>query len=139
MRTRQSWARSVPDPMREMDCCPRYRIGKILGNFSRRSPDKWWDLDVDSESLAIEVCSTLRDHCIPFLDGVRTLQAAKDQAERKLETMYLDPAEQLLLAAISYRLGDRQTATRILDDLASSEYWRERVGAVRHKLGIGGD
>lgn len=137
---RQVWTickgKTPPEFIDEVECFPRFRVGKIIGAFRDRSIDVWWTLLFDSEMTAThtEIQDAIRTHVLPFLDNFTSLTDVKRFCDTTPFLML--PADRLYLAILSFIEGDKSQSESILNSFRDQrlEAWAPRVNEIRERL-----
>lgn len=129
------WAKKPPVFIKEEDCFPRVRIGRLLAEASEESTDHWWGCGTatNESKLGEEIGSLLERKCLPFLN---------DMLDRRCVVGFyssdpdrLMPIEKIYLALIKNSLGDTHASDELLSEVASvSKAWAKRVAQVRSQL-----
>lgn len=127
------WNKEPPVFIKETDCFPRFRIGKIIGKFEQKTVDKWWRLNeiVSSSDAKGDFLDTLFKICIPEICEIKTRADVLILAE-KLPMHF--PLEHISYAILKYFNGDREWAQRRLVELSSHVHWGERASGALQRL-----
>lgn len=127
--------------IQESDCFPRFRVGEVLGGFSRGARDIWWQLSETQEyaDLADEVKTIVVSTCVPVLDQLRSIDSVFDFITTKAPPRYPHPSTRIATAIIYYLHGEEKMAESVLAALESTatlaKEWLERILQVRERLG----
>jgi hypothetical protein len=101
------WGKEIPSFIEEIDCFPRFRIGKFLSDFQPDALDRWWSLrnkdDIDKVGRELQVI--LSERVIPFLNRITTMPQVKIFCDAN--PLHLFPADKLNFAILDYLMDDR--------------------------------
>ena len=129
------WNEELPEFVNEVRCYPRSRIGHVLGRPKRKSLDIWWKTDRRSgyAKTVEEVCSMVREHALPFLNDLNSVEAAIERMSQTSRRVVLDDINLAVMHCLTRQDGIGQ---RMLTDLAqSSDHWRPRINEILERLG----
>lgn len=132
------WGRPVPKTVKEVDCFPRLRIGKLVGPGPLHK-DLWWNIvpETDADATGSELKVILADKAIPLLNQLDSIQAVTAFADRPMLRRF--PPDELSLAVLKHLTGAHDEAKAILrsmmDDRRQSS-WHDRVREVLARLGM---
>ena len=129
------WQKEPPKFVKEDDCFPRVRIGKLLGNFSKESTDHWWasSRSASNGDLGDEISALLEGKCIPFVDGL----IFKEKISKLYYHQDVDllPIDKVYLAILRNLVNDKDSSAELLDEVGSiSKAWASRVEIVQSQL-----
>ena len=129
------WQKEPPKFIKEDDCFPRIRASQLFGKLSQESTDHWWRCSQGSNDndLSNEVIALLEGKCIPFVDGLLTMQNISELYSSK--DVKLLPIDKVYLGIIKNLTGDKVSSSELLDSVASiSKAWAIRVEIVQKQL-----
>nr|VFK40152.1 MAG: protein of unknown function (DUF4304) [Candidatus Kentron sp. SD]VFK45528.1 MAG: protein of unknown function (DUF4304) [Candidatus Kentron sp. SD] len=129
---KKCWGKEPPKFIKEEDCFPRIRIGKLLNGFSEKLNDRWWTCSAKTNEadLSGEIESLLEEECLPFLDDMldqhKVIKFYSSSSDR------LMPIEKIYLAIIKNGVGDINSSDDLLSEVVTiSKAWADRVEQVR--------
>ena len=125
------WGKPAPQFVREHECFPRFRVGKLLSGFEEKAHDKWWRFR-DEENVVKEVEEAVFDKGLPVLDGLRIDRDALDFARRKLQVRL--PLDRLSLGVLEHLCGEESSGLARLQTLFPDEHWGQRAQAALNRL-----
>lgn len=125
------WGDDFPKVIKEVDCFPRFRIGKLLHG---ESLDEWWKIREDNiEQVGSEVKSVIQNKCFPFFEKCHSLNQISEIAG-DIEN-WKQPAERIAYAVLKYLDGEKKLSEKILAELEDEAVaWQPRIQQVRNKL-----
>lgn len=128
------WGKSAPAFIREIDCFPRFRIGKLLYDFQPRSLDRWWELNGEASLAEVgeEVSGIIKNTCLPFFNSHTTVNEVLAFSREKRPIRF--PLDELCMAILEFLEGDREAAERKLSELAEDDHWGCRTREVLDRL-----
>lgn len=128
------WQKEPPKFVKEEDCFPRLRVGKLVNNFSPKSPDMWWDYSkCEYAELSNEITTLLEVECIPFLNSLLSKQKINDFYSSI--DMELTPIEMVYLAIVKHSIDDLESSINLLISVEKiSKAWSDRVDTVRNAM-----
>lgn len=113
------------------NCTVHARIGELLDG-----KDKWWDLQ-DADAAEVEIVSCVRDHAVPFLERMHSLQEMCNWLVTSGASSRKYPLPLIYLAVLRHRLGEQTEACSMLADLnvRALGAWKSRAKEVSERLG----
>jgi len=133
---RAVWDKPVARTIQEVECFPRLRISRLIGEGPFHK-DIWWNLEAitDVDVVGSELEDILISKGLPFLDSFDSINAALTVAEDPMLRRF--PAERLYHAAMKCLAGRRGEATEILTEMLANpklQAWHDRIRGVSDRL-----
>jgi hypothetical protein len=125
------WGENLPSFVEEPSCTVRTRIGQLVDG-----KDLWWR--DDGENIASEIGERVREHVLPFLDRMHSVEALAEQLKGFGVTKQKYPPPIIYLAVLKWKNGDVAGADMLLSELRMQTVgaWQTRIAEVIARLGL---
>jgi len=123
------WGEDTPAFVEEPTCTVRARIGQLVDG-----KDIWWR--DDGENVASEIVERVREHVLPFLDRMHSMEAMVEQLAGSGVAKQKYPPPIIYLGILKWKNGDVAGANTLLSDLRKNTVgaWQKRVDEVLERL-----
>lgn len=132
------WFKAVPPVIKEEECFPRFRLARLLSNFSTKRKDHWWDGSSpdDAQKVGKELAVLIEDRVLPFLEQYKTEAEVKELVTAN-PSLVSQPVDKIYLAILAHWMGEKTLCAKLLDELKDKKLqaWEERANDVRRRLG----
>ena len=124
------WGEDPSAFVEEPSCTVRARIGQLIDG-----KDLWWR--DDGENVASEIVERVREHVLPFLDRMHSIEAMVEQLADSGVAKQKYPPPIIYLGILKWKNGDVAGANTLLNDLRKQTVgaWQKRVDEVLERLG----
>jgi len=130
------WDKPLPPFVKEEHCYPRFRLGHLLADFDPKQRDRWWKIS-DSDvvgAVGSELSAYLLNECEQYFSGLKAVKDVCSLVESSISDLL--PLERIQRAILYYHCGMEEEAKGLLQAVACDEYWHQKVGDVRTRLGV---
>jgi len=128
------WNKPTPKVIKEEECFPRFRIGKLVSDFSFKSADLWWKAVNTSQAQEVgqELTVLLKTKVFPFFERCWDEAAVKDLVTAN-PSLVSQPVDKIYLSILAHQIGEERLCAELLSNL-TGKAWQELAKSVIERL-----